>query len=107
MVSKLSDADKLECVKLYNDGKSCKEIAQMYNVSTQAIWGILNRRNVKMRTQHEVQQKYTCDEHFFDVIDCESKNYFLDCYMQMDAILTVEIISLYHYKNKINIYLML
>lgn len=76
MVSKLSDVDKLECVKLYNEGKSCKEIAQNYNVSTQAIWGILKRRNVKMRTQHEVQQKYNCDEHFFDVIDCESKAYF-------------------------------
>jgi len=76
MVSKLSDADKLECVKLYNEGKSCKEISQMYNVSTQAIWGILNRRNVKMRSQHEVQQKYRCDETYFDNIDSESKAYF-------------------------------
>ncbi|OQA49846.1 MAG: hypothetical protein BWY47_00662 [Bacteroidetes bacterium ADurb.Bin302] len=42
MVSKLSDADKLECVKLYNEGKSYKEISQMYNVSTQAIWEIVN-----------------------------------------------------------------
>ena len=41
MVSKLSDIEKIKCVELYMSGKSCKEIALKYNVSTQAIWGIL------------------------------------------------------------------
>jgi len=76
MVSKLSDIEKIKCVELYVSGRSCKEIALEYNVSTQAIWGILKRRDVTIRSQSELQRVYPCDEHFFDQIDNEEKAYF-------------------------------
>lgn len=76
MVSVLSDFEKINCIKLYQLGKSCNDIAKIYGVSRVAIQGILKRRGIKLRSQSENKRTYKCDEHFFDRIDTEAKAYF-------------------------------
>lgn len=42
-------APTIEIIQLYNDGFSCEDIAEMYEMSRQAVWERLKRNNVVMR----------------------------------------------------------
>lgn len=58
---------------LYESGKSTAEIAEQLGVSRRGVTGALTKRGVKVVRRN----KYACDHGFFDVIDSESKAYWL------------------------------
>lgn len=75
---KLTDEQKIQIVEKYNSGKYiCKILALEYNVSISSIFSLLKRRNVKLKTQSELQRKYSLNEHYFDKVDTKEKAYFL------------------------------
>lgn len=71
-MGKLTDAEKIEVVRLYADGWPCRQIADEYEVTDESIRCLLKRRDIKRRTR-----KYTANEAFFDVIKTESQAYWL------------------------------
>jgi intein-encoded DNA endonuclease-like protein len=74
---KTTNEEKLEIVKLYEQGHSTTKLSKMYGVYPNAINGILKRRNVKLRSSSEAHRKYWINETFFDAIDTEEKAYVL------------------------------
>ena len=74
---RLSDQQKIDIVKQYENGFNSTQIAKLYHVSPGAILGLLHRRNVKVRTNDKFHRKYNCDIGIFDAIDCEEKAYWL------------------------------
>jgi|SRR5271166_3656793 len=71
-------ADEKEFVRLYLDGYSCPEIADIFkNVSSGGVSDALDRNNTKRRTAEEAHRKYAMNENFFDSIDTEEKAYML------------------------------
>lgn len=74
--NKLTDDEKIEVVKLYNEEKlGCNRIANKFGLEVSSIYKLLKRRGVKFR---EYSRKlYTVDENYFDKIDTEEKSYFL------------------------------
>lgn len=71
-MGKLTDAEKIEAVRLYADGWTCRRIADEYEVTDESIRCLLKRRDIKRRTR-----KYTVNEAFFDAIKTESQAYWL------------------------------
>lgn len=53
--------DYSDAIALYEQGQSIGSIADVYNITRQAMWKILKRRNVKFREQ----LKYGQDNHFY------------------------------------------
>jgi intein-encoded DNA endonuclease-like protein len=68
---------KLEIINKYNAGLSCYSIAKICNCTPQAIYYIIKKANVSLRTLSEAATKYTHDTTFFNVIDTEEKAYYL------------------------------
>jgi intein-encoded DNA endonuclease-like protein len=64
-------------IKLYNDGKSIKEIMNVLHTSQNLIRKILVDNNIIVRKRAEHTKKYTCDYDFFETIDSEEKAYWL------------------------------
>lgn len=56
---------------------SMTEIADLLDISPSTVDNMLRVAGVTLRTDPEVQQKYTLDESFFEVIDTEEKAYWL------------------------------
>lgn len=75
--SVLTDYQKNECVNLYKSGCSTPFLAKKYGVYSNAIRGILKRRNVVFRSSSDAHKKYQINENFFDIIDTEEKAYIL------------------------------
>lgn len=73
----LSLEAKQQLVQMYTSGQTTTAIARHFGVSESAVRNHLNRRKVPRRRKGEGHRKFTFDEHFFDVIDTESKAYFL------------------------------
>ncbi len=74
---KLSETQKLDIVKRYENGESTHELAERFSVSQRSIWGLLKRRNVQMRDSSEAGRIYDCDHNYFENIDTEEKAYWL------------------------------
>ena len=87
-------------VDLYRSGVSSSKIALLYNVTIGTICNILEKCKVSRRNQHLAQQKYSLNEHYFDVIDSEDKAYFLG-FLYADG--CVEKRSENSYRVKINL----
>lgn len=47
----LKKSDTNEIIKLYEDGFSCENIANMFSMSRQAVWERLKRNKVQLRTK--------------------------------------------------------
>lgn len=67
----------IEAEKLYNDGKTLKEIGQIFGVSDETIRQKFIKNNVKIKSLKIAKRKYSLNEDFFETIDSEEKAYFL------------------------------
>lgn len=65
-----------EIIEKYLSGIGCETIAQEYGCYRSTIHRFLKRNNVPIRKLNEYR-KYSLNEHVFDVLDTEEKNYFL------------------------------
>lgn len=75
---KLTDEQKIEIVKKYQNGESQSSLADEYNVHKGSIWSVLKVRGIKSpKTPSELNRKYPINEHYLDIIDTEDKAYFL------------------------------
>mgnify|MGYP001148009924 CR=1 FL=1 len=77
MQQRTTAKQKVEIVKQYLSGENATNIAPNYGITNTAILGLLHRRNIKIRSQSQIQRKYSIDETFFDNIDTQEKAYFL------------------------------
>ena len=78
MSRKLSDEQKIEIVKKYRKGLHGAELAKEYKVTRQDIHYLLKNRNIPLnKTMSELRRKYSLNESYLDVLDCEEKAYFL------------------------------
>jgi intein/homing endonuclease len=75
--SVLTEEQKEEVVRLYNEGMSTPKLAKKYGIWTNAISGILKRRGIIFRNLSLCHRKYDINETFFDNIDTEEKAYVL------------------------------
>lgn len=65
-----------EIIEKYLSGIGCETIAKEYGCYRSTIHRFLKRNNVPIRKLNEYR-KYSLNEHVFDVLDTEEKNYFL------------------------------
>lgn len=73
-MSKLTDEQKIEAVKLYQTGEwTHQQLGERYGVTRPAIGQLFKRRGIQAMNRN----RHTCDEHYFDTIDSEWKAYFL------------------------------
>lgn len=64
-------------VQRYQSGENALVIAKSLAVAEQTIRNVLKRGGARMRSVSHARRIYSCDHHFFDRIDTESKAYFL------------------------------
>ena len=72
-LKKLTPEQAEECVKMYRAGLSLQPIAEYFNVSRQAMWGLLRRR-----TEMRPQKRMGKDNHFYrggEKADGEAQNF--------------------------------
>lgn len=74
---RLTDETKSQIITLYNEGLTHKNIANICNVSENSVYKVLSDFNVEKRDISHVRQKYSLNEHYFDVIDTPNKAYIL------------------------------
>jgi len=60
-LKKMTEEQVEKAIKSYNDGMSLQDIAHIYHVTRQAIWGLFKARDVEMRPQ----KRYGEDNHFY------------------------------------------
>lgn len=77
MQNRLTKEKRISVINEYQNGLNCTELAQKYRISPSAIFQFLKRKGIKLKTQSELQRKYSLNENYFDVIDTEEKAYFL------------------------------
>lgn len=79
MQHRLNNQEKQELVEKYKAGNfTCTDLAKIYNISREAVGGLLKRRHILINNnQSQLQRKYTLDESYFDEINTEAKAYFL------------------------------
>ena len=65
-----------EIIEKYLSGIGCETIAREYGCHRRTIHRFLKRNNIPIRKLNEYR-KYSLNEHVFDVLDTEEKNYFL------------------------------
>ncbi len=73
----LTKKDIKKMIEEYKQGDSTCVLGRRYNVSNVAIYNLLKRRNIPMRTPSQSKQEYKINENFFDIIDTEEKAYWL------------------------------
>jgi hypothetical protein len=76
-MNKTTTEEKMKIVEEYLQGMSSIQIGGRYDISHNAVCGLLKRRGVKIRPLSESMRKYSLDETFFDIIDTQEKAYFL------------------------------
>jgi len=74
---RLTDKEKIEVVEQYQQGKSSIQISNKFCISPAAICGLLDRRNIKRRSQSKARRIYKINENYFDEINTQDKAYFL------------------------------
>lgn len=78
MKRKLTDSQIDDAYHLYlNERLSTYEIAKIYNCSNVCIQASFKLKKLKIRSRSECKQKYTINQHIFDIIDSEEKAYWL------------------------------
>jgi len=75
--NRLNDQQKIDIVNSYLAGKRSVELSREYNVSPQAILGVLKRRGIKIKGYQDASSWHTLNYTYFEVIDSEEKAYFL------------------------------
>lgn len=63
--------------KYYNEKLSMQKIGELIGCSANTICRVMKENGLKARTDREQALKYTCNEHYFDIIDTEEKAYWL------------------------------
>lgn len=75
---KLTKEEKEELFRLYKTYLySYKELANKFNKSVSSISCLLNRKGLKGKFEENHCRKYSINQYYFDIIDCEEKAYFL------------------------------
>lgn len=72
-----SEIEHAEICQEYLGGKPSVQIAKERSLSVGTITNVLRRSGVQQRSGSERNRIYTCDYHFFDTIDSETKAYWL------------------------------
>ena len=75
--SQFSKEDLQYMCQLYDDGMTCKQVADTLGVSESLINYWFKKLNKKTRSNTINSRKYTLDEHYFDIIDTQDKAYIL------------------------------
>lgn len=76
MKNKLSPESKIEIIKNY-EHQSITFLGKKYGVSSQAIYQLLKKRNVPIKSSTKSKRKYDIYDDYFENIDTEDKAYFL------------------------------
>ena len=75
---RLNKTQIVELLGKYQTGKfTCVDLGKIYNISANAVQGLLKRRGIAITSQTYLQRKYKINETFFDTINTEEKAYFL------------------------------
>lgn len=75
----LTEENKKEIIKKYtSEPYTCAALGRQYGVHTERITTLLRKAGVKVRNDlSKLRRKYTLNENYFKIIDCEEKAYFL------------------------------
>ena len=76
-ITKFSKSQNKSIIQQYVSGLSATKISKKYDCGVATITSILKKYNVTRRTLSEACLKYPFNQYFFDVIDTDSKAYFL------------------------------
>ena len=77
MTKKLTQEDIKRMIESYQQGQSTIELGDRFGVSSTAIYGLLKRRDIPMRSLSQSMQKYNINETYFENINSEEKAYWL------------------------------
>ena len=90
---KINKLDIPTIIQKYQNGLPTTDLGKEYGVSSVAIWGLLKRKNVKLRDSSHAQRKYTLNETYFENINTEKKAYWLG-FLWADGYLNNKALSL-------------
>jgi hypothetical protein len=65
-----------QIISLYINGKNCREIGEVFNLTLHQIYAFLRKNKIKIRPRHNVN-KYKIDDNYFENIDTDEKAYWL------------------------------
>ena len=69
---RLNKTQIVELLGKYQTGKfTCVDLGKIYNISANAVQGLLKRRGIAITSQTYLQRKYKINETFFDTINTE------------------------------------
>lgn len=74
---KYQEINSKKVAEKYQSGMTVSQLEKEYGVSDSVIYRLLNKENIKRRTNSEVHQRYKRDSHYFDNIDNYDKAYLL------------------------------
>jgi hypothetical protein len=75
---KLTEQTKLEIIEKYLTGKyTYRVLAKEYLVDRSVISRLMSSRKIPLQDISHCHKKYSINEHYFDIIDCERKAYWL------------------------------
>lgn len=77
-----------QVIEMYHGGMSAVKIAKELGVTSSKIYWILQKNNVKRRSNKDNSRKYNLEHDFFEKIDTEEKAYWLG-FMYADGYLTL------------------
>lgn len=67
-----------QAIKMYQEGKSVKQIAEELSISRKSLGLYFKENNVELRDKStKIKESYTVNEDFFETIDTENKAYWL------------------------------
>jgi len=72
-----TEAQQSRICERYLDGERAHAIATGLGIGKSTVLRVLEKHGVVRRDRSDARRRYTCDDHFFDVIDSESKAYWL------------------------------
>lgn len=72
---KINEENINQIVEKYQNGISGCKLSKEYNCSTDTIYEILKKNNIKIRSNKENSRKYNCNHNYFENIDTEDKAY--------------------------------
>ncbi len=64
-------------VKAYVDGEAGASIAARNGVHVSTVYDVVRRKGASVRKSSQAHRSYSCNHHYFDTIDTESKAYWL------------------------------
>lgn len=76
-MTRLTDSQVIEAVRLYGSGLSFSAVGKMMGVSGTAIGNMLKRRGIPTRTVSQARRTIQCDHHYFDSPIDEARAYWI------------------------------